>query len=165
MVEPLGVLGHDQQGRIGRDVAQQVENGQRNPESFGSGFLAEAEGRVERGALHGRQACSAQTHRAKQLMQARESQMSLGLHSGRAQHREVAFACERGRLCKQPRLADPRLTPQDNCAAAVSDSTEQRRQQLDFGFPTEQRRKVDRRSGHEGTILAAPSGPVKRRGH
>ena len=35
-----------------------------------------------------------------------------------------------------------------------------------FGsIPTEQRRKVARSSGHDGTILAAPSGPVKRPGH
>ena len=37
--------------------------------------------------------------------------------------------------------------------------------ELDFGFPTEQRREVARSSGHDGTILAAPSGPVKRPGH
>src|SRR5713226_6537632 len=83
--------------------------------------------------------------------------MRLGLHSGRAQHREAAFARKRSRHGKQPGLADSRLAVQYERAAAPLDSIKQRSQQLNLGVPTEQRPKVARKDGHQRTILAAPA--------
>ena len=69
-----------------------------------------SEGCVERGALRRGQARRAETQRANQLMKARKRQMRLGLHAGRAQHREAAFARQRSRRGQQaPGLADSRL--------------------------------------------------------
>ena len=97
-----------------------------------------------------------------QLMKARKRQVRLGLHSGRAQHREAAFARQSSRHGQQPGLADSRLPVQHERpaatggqgsaaaaggqgsaaatggqanAAAILDSVKQRSQQLDLGVP------------------------------
>ena len=91
--------------------------------------------------------------RAEQLMKARERQMSLGLHSGRAQHREAAFARELSGHGQKPGLADSRLAVQHERAAAIADAIKQRGQQLDLGVPAEQRPGVAHSGRHQGTIL------------
>jgi hypothetical protein len=97
-------------------------------------------------------------------MKARKRQMRLGLHSGRAQHREATFARKPSRHGQQPGLADSRLAGQDERPAATGgqaspaatlDSVKQRSQQLDLGVPADQRRGVARSDGHQRTILAA----------
>jgi hypothetical protein len=114
--------------------------------------------------------------------------MRLGLHSGRAQHREAAFARGRSRHGQQPGLADSRLAVQHErpaatggqassaatggqassaatggqaSPAAILNSVEQRNQQLDLGVPAEQRLRATRSDGHQRTILAVPAGPQK----
>src|SRR5260221_769165 len=81
--------------------------------------------------------------------------MRRGLHSGRAEHREAAFACKRSRHGKEPGLADSRLAVQHERAAAIVDSIKQRSQQLDLGVPAEQRPGVARSDGHQ-----EPSSPT-----
>ena len=76
-----------------------------------------------------------ETQRAEQLMKARKRQMSLGLHSGRAQHREATFARKLSRHGKKPGLADSRLAVQHERAAAIPAAIKQRSQQLDLGVP------------------------------
>ena len=70
-------------------------------------------------------------------MKAREGQMSLGLHSGRAPHRDTAFARAPGGHGQKPGLADARLAEQHERAAAIADTVKQRSQQLDLGVPAE----------------------------
>ena len=142
---------------------------------------AQSEGRVERGALRRGQVRGPEPQRANQLMQARERQMRLGLHSGRAHHREAAFARRRGRRGQQPGLADARLAVQHErpaaaggqassaaaggqaSPAAATDAVKQRGQQLDLGVPADQRPRVTRGDGHQRTILAGRRPPRKSR--
>ena len=126
--------------------------------------MSRFEGRVEHGALRSRQVRGAQTQRANQLMKAGKRQMRLGLHSGRAQHREATFARNASRHGEQPGFADSRLAVQDERPAATGgqaspaatlDSVKQRSQQLDLSVPADQRRRAARSDGHQRTILAA----------
>jgi hypothetical protein len=156
-VQPLRVLGQDQQRRVGGHLAQQVENGHRDPESLRCRLLAQSEGRVEHGALGGRQVRHAETQRTQELMKAGERQMSLGLHPGRADHREAALARRRGRRGQQPGLPDARLAVQHERAAAAGDPVEQRGQQLDLRIPAEQRSGITRSARHQAHPRSAPA--------
>ena len=95
------------------------------------------------------------TQRVNQLMKARKRQVRLGLHSGRAQHREAAFARQSSRHGQQPGLADSRLAVQHQRSAAALDSVKQRSQQLGLGVPAEQRPGVTGSDGHQRTIFPA----------
>ena len=132
-----------------------------------------SEGRVERGTLRRGQVRHAGPQRANQLMKPRKRQMRLGLHSGRAQHREAALTRQSGRHGQQPGLADARLAVQHErpaaaggqaspaaaggqaSPAAILNSVEQRNQQLDLGVPAEQRPGVTRSDRHQRTIFPA----------
>ena len=82
----------------------------------------QSEGRVEHGTLRRGQVRHAEPQRAKQLVQARERQMRLGLHPGRDQHREAAFARELSGHGQEPGLADARLSGQHERGAAIADA-------------------------------------------
>jgi hypothetical protein len=148
LVEPLGVLGQDQQRRLGCDLAEQVEHGHRDPEPLRRRIGAQPEGGVEHRPLRGGQVRHLGTQRAQQLMQARERQISLGLHPGRAQHHQTAFAGQVSRHREQPRLADARLAVQHQRAATRAGTAQQRGDQTDLGAPAEQRPGVARRARH-----------------
>jgi hypothetical protein len=93
-------------------------------------------------------------HRAQELVQTRESHTGLALNARRSQHREVAFARERGRLCQQARLSDTRLAAQHERSAAALDPFEQRPQRRRLGIPAKERPGIlTRRDEHDGTIL------------
>ena len=64
-VEPLRILGLDQQRRVGRGLTEQIKNSHRDPESLRRRLLAHSEGRVEHRALRRRQARRVETQRAK----------------------------------------------------------------------------------------------------
>jgi hypothetical protein len=86
--------------------------------------------------------------RAEQLVKARKRQMSLGLDSGRVQHREPALTGSLSRRGQQPGFADSRLAVQHERAAAITDAIKQRGQQLDLGVPAEQRPGMARSDRH-----------------
>ena len=150
-IEPVGILGDDQQRRVGGDLGEQIEDRHRDAEVLGRSVVSEAERSVEHGAVSGEQAGCVVTHRAQELVQTRERDVGLGLHPRRSQHRDVAFARERRRLRQQAGLADPRLAAQHERAAAAFDPIQQRRQQLRLGVSAEEWPSVIARHGEHGT--------------
>jgi len=90
----------------------------------------------------GRQTCDAGTHRTNQLIQSGVRKMRPGLHTGRTQNSPAACARERGRFSEPAGLPDSWLAPQDRRPAAIFDVIEQRREELDFRVPTNQRRSL-----------------------
>jgi hypothetical protein len=77
-------------------------------------------------------------HRTKELMQARERQLSLGLNPRGAQNHEAAIAGDGPGLGEQPRLSHPWLAPDDERTARRLDSVEKRGEEPYFIGSTDQ---------------------------
>ena len=81
VVEAVGVVDGDEQGRLRGDVGEQVQGRHGDAELLRCGVVGEAEGGVERGTVGWGQARGVVADRAHELVHAREGQMGLGLHA------------------------------------------------------------------------------------
>ena len=133
----MGIVGDNQQWRIGGDLAKQIKDRHGDPKVLGRNLVSEAERSVEHGAVSREQAVCVATHWAQELVQTRERDAGLALHARRCQRPDAARAGERGRLGQQPGLADARLAAQHERAAAALDLAQQRTQRLGLGVSAE----------------------------
>jgi hypothetical protein len=85
-IEPVRVLGDDQQRRALGGVGEQLEHGERDQEAVGRCRLGHAEGGQKCRLLRAGQPVGMIEHRQHELVQPRKRQLRLGLHPGRAQH-------------------------------------------------------------------------------
>ena len=100
-IEPVGVLGDQQQRRVAGDLREEVERGHGDTKMLGCGPVCEPERGVERLPLSRDQVRRAVFDRPQQLMQTREGQTRLRLNAGRAQHGDPAIARDGRRLSQQ----------------------------------------------------------------
>jgi hypothetical protein len=89
LIEPLGVVDDAEHGLLLGDIGEQAQHGQPDEEPIGSVACAQAERDLEGLALRDRESLEPSEKRQAQLVQARESELHLGLHSDRTQDREV----------------------------------------------------------------------------
>lgn len=104
---------------------------------LGRVLLSHAEGRVEHGAVSWRELGRVRARRAQQLLQARECEPCLGLHSSCRQHAHVPLPGERHRLGEQAGLADARFPAQHERRTGPLDRVEQAGEEFELGFPAE----------------------------
>ena len=108
----MGVFRDQEQRPAGGRLGQQVEDRQGDTEVLRRVLIADAEGRVEHGPVNWRELSRVRAHRTQQLLQAREREPGLGLHSPCRQHAHVPLPGERHRLSEQAGLADSRFPAQ-----------------------------------------------------
>jgi hypothetical protein len=108
----------------------------------------QSERRLEGGPLRSRQSLHARPDRTEELMESRERQVSLGLHTRRAHNRETPVARARRRLRKQARLSHPRLAADNKRTARAFDSVEERGEHPYLVGSTDQPSEVARLGRH-----------------
>jgi hypothetical protein len=116
-VEPLRIVDHAQQRALLGHLGEQAQHRQRHEEPIRGRAVAEAEHRLERPALRGRERREPVEHRAAQLMQAGERQLHLGLHAGDPLDGQVR--CRGDEVLQQGGLPDPGLAPEDQGTAVA----------------------------------------------
>ena len=124
-IEPLCVLGDQQQRGIGGDLRDEVERGHRNSIVLRGRFVRQAEGGVERGALNRGQLRHAPAHGTQQLMQPGKWEMRFGLDASGREHRHAALPRSPRSVRQKPRLADTRLAAKHQRLAMNRDLVQQ----------------------------------------
>ena len=109
-VEPLHVVGEDDDGALLRQRREQAERRRTDEVGLARGGRCEPERGLERRPLRSRQTAELAEHGAQQLVQPGEGDLDLRLDAAHAQHR--GSARRRGRVLEQRRLADPGLAAQ-----------------------------------------------------
>ena len=117
-------------GLLGGGVGQQVQRRQRDQERLGRAVPPHAECGAQRPALRWRQPVVVPQHRAEQLVQAGERQLSLGLDAGGGQHPQAGLAGLAGPAGSSEDFPIPASPSYDYRAALVADIGEQAAQRL-----------------------------------
>ena len=114
-VEPLRVVDQAQDRAALRQLGDERQAGGRDQEAV-AGAVGEPERALQRAGLRGRQALEQVQRGTQQLVQPRERQLGLRLDSARREHVHVGRAI--AHVLEQGGLADSRLSPQHERAAA-----------------------------------------------
>ena len=124
-IEPVRVLDDDQQRRRRRDLAEQVERGERDQEQVRRPALGHPE-RGQDGVTLGRgEPVEVVVDGPQQLVQAGEREPRLRLHAGGPEHAHPALRGLACRRVEQRGLADPRLPAHDEAAAPLGQRVQQ----------------------------------------
>jgi hypothetical protein len=118
LVEPVGVIDHEEQRLLGGCAVQQRQYGKKHQERVGRSVVGEPEDRFQRVALGLGQVADAVEERQHELVDRRETERDLGLHPGNAGGREIL--CVRDCRVEQRRLADPGRPAQNEHATRAA---------------------------------------------
>ena len=122
----MRVLDHEEKRRLGRPFCDQPQRREADQEQVGSVALGDPERRLERPSLRVGKEIETAEQGKQQLVKAREGEPRLGQRTRRGHDRDASvqrpFPCGR----EQGRLADSRLAANDERAAALLDSVDQR---------------------------------------
>ena len=117
-VEPLDVVGDHQDRGAGGGIREQCERGQGDEERVLGFSLDEPECHTERRVLRLRQRIEPAEDRSEKLVEAGERQIGLGADAGRQEDSHPGVLRQLDGPLQQRRLADPRLTVDQECPAA-----------------------------------------------
>ena len=110
LIDPLGVVDHDERRSLSGQAGDQRQDGGADQEPVGR-LPAHPECRAQGSGLRRRKRLQPVAHRPQQFVQRREGETRLHPGAPAAQHRRLS-SCVDG-VIQQGGLADSRLTPQD----------------------------------------------------
>jgi hypothetical protein len=125
-IEPVHVIRTCDHGRRFRRAAKDLQGGHRDEEQVGPTFGSDAERRLQCLPLRFGQGARQPQNRAEQLMEAGESKLGFGLYADGRQGLGPNGGGLPARALQQSRLADARLAPDQDRAAAVRYVTDER---------------------------------------
>jgi hypothetical protein len=111
-VEPLDIVGQDQDGLVRGYGREQAERGERGQEQFRPRPVGQAECGQQRPPVDRPDPADALQHRVQQLVEASEGKLRLGFDPDRGQHAVSGRARRTLGRAEQRRLADSRFTEQ-----------------------------------------------------
>ena len=115
-IEPLGVVDHDQQRRLGAQLGEEAQRAGADQEPAGRRALGQAERRAQRRGLGAGQAVEAVEERVQQQVEGPEGQLGLRLDPDASQHPHPTRRPDG--VVEQRRLPDPGVAPQHQRPAA-----------------------------------------------
>ena len=124
-VEPLSVLDDQNDGRVCRGLAQQLERGKRDQEQVRGGGVGHAERDHDRVALKRWKVISVSKHRPQELVQARERKVRFGLNACRAHDQHPAIGGEAARMGQKRRLPNTGVASHDQRCAPFRQTLQQ----------------------------------------
>jgi hypothetical protein len=119
-VEPMRIVGDEQQRSGLRGLHQEIQRRQGNQEEVWRNGIAQAKRRLQRGAVRRRKSVEAPEQRLQQLMQPGKRQMCLRLRTRNGQRPHPAGCRVLATFRHQRRFSDASLAAHDDSTAALT---------------------------------------------